>query len=220
MINQYAFAGYDVGGSFGTGFPFAYTFQTPVAPVNLSYPIGRFGKWWWRVKDWKLTSTAGTLADSSGSGATYAASPITIPYLGITTQELDLINPANFPNASVSYPGDNIKIVVTGLASLVTHNDLFYPDFQNVRLGIKTDPAGAEVLVINIDPSSPGPATGSMPGSIDGVPFTFYYHLAPIMGLSFSPGAFNIVPASFWSYGGIYNTSTGAVNSNQNPFSR
>lgn len=217
MSDQYAYAGYDVGGAFGTGFPFAYTFATPVAPNDKAIPLGKFGKWWWLVKGWKLTTDAGTFTDAMG--ATYSAFPISIPYIGIATRELDLIKANVFPIAAVDYPGNNIQILMFFTDNLVTKNDLFYPDLSNVQLTIKVPAGGTTELTINLDPNSPGPASGSMPGSMDGIDMTFYYHIAS-PGTSFSPGSFTLVQDTFWSYGGIYNTSTGEVNPGQNPFSR
>lgn len=227
-MSQFRFGSRDTPVQSGfSGFPIPVTKLSGSAAHLFPVPLGLAGKWWWRVRQWILTSsvvyspvTPG-VPDLSFDGGILTNDPI-------LTDEMDLIVPANVPSFSCGATSGGVPANMWGgsfnfnpfLGGIIgdwgdPKNPKFYLNLNSALGNLSVSSFGVfqEGVTFLSDPTSPG-RTGNIAIVIDGVHLDASYQLG---GGTFG-GTFSLAPHSYWSYDGIYNTTTGAVNDGRSIF--
>lgn len=201
-----------VGYSGCNGFPFAYS---SASPGTLNPEIVSFldcVKWWWRVKNWHL-STDCAIVDTLGNAYALPSEDLN-PVPGSPTKELNLIDPAAIHNwlNTTSSPNYNFNFALMGGRIILSGTDL-YPDVQMAGQ-VNTNAAGATgAMLIRFD--NPGGGAPSFDATIDGITFPCYYDVTSDPPMSFIASQLDLTPAEYWPYaalnggGAIYDTSSG-----------
>lgn len=219
--NQYFFLGSEIG-SFpidatnGSGFPFRY-----VAGDTLSseVPLGQIGSWWWRVKKWSLTATS--QLDTPAGTYLLGAGNFTPPTHPSSEEELrdGAFGRANTITGTFNGSPDPGNSGVD--FNPFSGNQLFQDDTDKAKFlpriavtgGLNTGATNRVLL---------GTAgTGVIPVTVDGYALNVDYLFDnPLSDSTFSVGTISIDPAEYWTWGGIYNSSTGAVNPGHSIYER
>lgn len=213
------------------GFPRAFTDGTEFDPSKPRYGVVvtnylQVIKWYWRVRKWSISSDLSYTFnppppenpdDPPGESVTYNFSDFTT-IDPITTgapiiRELDLVYGARMIGESVDT-----------LTQFQLFGVIDWPDIQQIG-----DPTTAHFTTLDYSPAlqiigglgsgltfATYPiGTGSIPASIDGVPFTLYLQFNDPDG-TYGGTYFTITPSEYWPYAKsngdpLYDTTTGDV---------
>lgn len=202
-----------------SGFPF----PTPAGsdadhPVDLSVPDD-CARWWWRIKNWKVTSTW-----TATFGSTVASFPNgTMDNSTNAGRELDLEQPSLLANHYFVKSNANSGVAL----SLFTILGAPAPCFKNggVRSPAMalTSPSGPTLtrlfdggffVQFDFNPANLLAVTGSFTGVVDGQNVTIYYDATTSAPTSFSVGSMVFEADGYWPYAAadlspIWDTVTG-----------
>lgn len=185
-----------------SGFPNPY--GTGDITYRIQVPLQQIGSWWWRIKNWSLSSTC-SFVDEDFTPFSFTSGPLT-PNVSNAADELELKDPGR------NHEFEPIVTFLPGLTILDVGSGLFYPDISiNLLMG---DPSGGHSIVEIWDYDIFLPADGTFTAMIDGLAKTLYYRVSPSGGGlygTFTPGDFILTPLEYWTYDGIYDASTGDV---------
>ena len=161
---------------------------------------------YWRVKAWRLDSISGSQSFDYGDGdiytITYTATQQSLGSVDPTIEENLVCDPFPFFSAKASYTLSiqsetrELDVAMNGLAyNFLKENSTYYMAFSFNMLFVTTQETAYQVGSVTINGLSV-----PLYGYIDGQPPT---NITGNISASISP-------TEYWSYGGTYNTQTGA----------
>lgn len=197
------------GPGYGTGFPFPYS--TGDVTFLPQVTIQKCAKWWGRVKTWQVSTgwavTVGltTYQWTNGTMTRTAFVP---------ANELDLLSAGETSHQAAGTPsGGSLffsPMVDAGQGKLLTSSGNFFP---NVTIDNSSLGAGGNTAIMSFTDFAPSDGTFNV--MIDGVTQLAYYQLS---GTAIaSPATITLTPKEYWTYDGIYDATTGAVNPGFSP---
>lgn len=195
------------------GFIIPFTYTSPGALVAVDRQ--KLAGWWRRIKNWNLVSTW-SITNSAAEVCTFPNGPM----LGsAAADEIDTLRSGFTPGTSVQATPVGrglLAIYPFGEApKIISDSGLLYPDFNVGSTSVLGDPTvGGENVRFSATDFSP--SDGSFNIMVEGVSRTIFYKSDTIPP-TVVPGTFTFTPIEYWSFSGIYNTSTGAVNPGMSP---
>lgn len=186
------------------GFPAPFSIGTPAAIYPISVAFTKIIKWFWRVKNWRLTT------DLSVDGDVISGGAVTCSIIFGAARELDLVQPQSlvFQAASGVFLFNFEFFGEAGPTPGITFSAPNYkPSIQftgdaDTRVTFATNPTGL------------GTPDGTIVMLIDGEACNLYYFIL-FGGTVVTCTNFSLDPVLFWPYAAadttpIYNTTTGA----------
>lgn len=204
------------------GFPFQLNAGSgPNYPLGIS--IQDLAKWWYRVKNWSVTSTWTATTGGVTSTFGYAIGPSGRNAI----RELDLIGPTTLPQHNFGFASSgngqvNLSLFDTfpsvapsyAYANAGIYNPFLSCNETSIQPNVFS-PDNSISFSFNPDDFGLVPPTGSFTAVVDGNNVTCYYLVSTVPPDSFSVGTLIFTPIEYWPYAAadgspIYNTVTGA----------
>lgn len=206
----------------GNGFPAPFNATAAVDVYNTQVTLADCLKWYWRVKEWKVTADllvtgpGGTAFIVSGQTATVVLGPAT---------ELDMIQQGNHWLHNAMASGGTNPAGATHAALLLFGNGAVSPepaikfDAPNHFPWLEVNAIVGTIIdgYVQFDSiqANVSPPDGSITAIVDGYAVTLYYqsHLDP--GTTLTGSSLVFTPVSYWPYAAadgtpIYDSATGA----------
>jgi len=191
------------------GFPFATTYSAPSSgnPVAVTYKDCI--KWWWRVKNWKITTDA-EIEDTDHNTFTFTNGNCT-PAGGNATHELALIASVShdFQTGLTGTYGNSFGLMGSS-PRLQFNASNYYPNISISGFVQSPDSSKGWMEWTSLNPGGGAP---HIVGQVDGYSVNLYYTF-PSAVSSFTFSSLVLEPVEYWAYADaqgnpIYNTGTG-----------